>query len=51
MMSLASAEPLPDFDGTLSVIRNGGKKAAGTLSLQLLLFTHSDIFPNRLAQG
>src|SRR5215469_974757 len=29
MISLASSEPLPDFEGTLDVIRGGGKKAAG----------------------
>jgi len=29
MISLASAEPLPDYNGTLAVIRAGGKKAAG----------------------
>jgi len=29
MMSIASADPLPDFNGTLSLIRGGGKKAAG----------------------
>ncbi|KAF8523178.1 hypothetical protein BU17DRAFT_64069 [Hysterangium stoloniferum] len=28
MMSLYSAEPLPDFEGTLQLIRSGGKKAA-----------------------
>ncbi|KAF8526669.1 hypothetical protein BU17DRAFT_40561 [Hysterangium stoloniferum] len=28
IMSIASAEPLPDFQGTLQVIRNGGKKAS-----------------------
>ncbi|KAF8517057.1 hypothetical protein BU17DRAFT_50290 [Hysterangium stoloniferum] len=28
MMSIAFAEPLPDFQGTLQVIRNGGKKAS-----------------------
>ncbi|KAF8583185.1 hypothetical protein K439DRAFT_1507081, partial [Ramaria rubella] len=27
MMSIASAEPLPDFEGTLKLIRSGGKKA------------------------
>lgn len=29
MMSIASAEPLPDFKGTLDLIQKGGKKAAG----------------------
>lgn len=29
MLSIASAEPLPDFEGTLRLIRNGGKKAVG----------------------
>jgi len=29
MMSLASSEPLHDFDGTLALIRKGGKKAVG----------------------
>ncbi|KAF8574339.1 hypothetical protein K439DRAFT_1420638 [Ramaria rubella] len=31
MMSIASAEPLPDFKGTLKLIRSGGKKAIGNL--------------------
>ncbi|KAF8516406.1 hypothetical protein BU17DRAFT_67419 [Hysterangium stoloniferum] len=31
MMSLYSAEPLPDFEGTLQLIRSGGKKAADWL--------------------
>ncbi|KAF8588892.1 hypothetical protein K439DRAFT_1613231 [Ramaria rubella] len=31
MMSLSSAEPLPDFKGTLQLIRQGGKKAANWL--------------------
>ena len=31
MISLASVEPLPDFEGTLNVIRAGGKKASGKL--------------------
>jgi len=30
MMSLASAKQLPDFKGTLDLIRKGGKKASGT---------------------
>jgi len=29
MFSIASTEPLPDFDGTLEIIRKGGKKAVG----------------------
>lgn len=29
MMSLASADPLPDFNATLAFIRSGGKKAVG----------------------
>ncbi|KAF8581714.1 hypothetical protein K439DRAFT_203450 [Ramaria rubella] len=28
MMNIASAEPLPNFEATLQVIRQGGKKAA-----------------------
>jgi hypothetical protein len=35
MASLASAEPLPDFEGTLRVIRSGGKKAIGMDSLNV----------------
>ncbi|KAF8572755.1 hypothetical protein K439DRAFT_1506051, partial [Ramaria rubella] len=31
MMSLASAEPLPDLEGTLRLIRTGGKRAADWL--------------------
>ncbi|KAF8583905.1 hypothetical protein K439DRAFT_1617115 [Ramaria rubella] len=31
MMSLASAEPLPDLEGTLQLIRTGGKRAADWL--------------------
>ncbi|KAF8522905.1 hypothetical protein BU17DRAFT_44275 [Hysterangium stoloniferum] len=31
MMSLYSAEPLPDFEGTLQLICSGGKKAADWL--------------------
>ncbi|KAF8582118.1 hypothetical protein K439DRAFT_1511983 [Ramaria rubella] len=31
MMSLSSAEPLPNFEGTLQLIRQGGKKAADWL--------------------
>ncbi|KAF8587967.1 hypothetical protein K439DRAFT_1652094 [Ramaria rubella] len=31
MMSIASAEPLPNFEATLQVIRQGGKKAADWL--------------------
>jgi len=30
MMSLSSADPLPDYQGTLEIIRNGGKNAFGT---------------------
>ena len=37
MISLASSEPLPDFEGTLETIRNGGKKAAGMYDLIMLL--------------
>ncbi|KAF8589348.1 hypothetical protein K439DRAFT_1612787 [Ramaria rubella] len=36
MMSLASAEPLPNFEATLQQIREGGKKAAGGFALAAL---------------
>ena len=39
MMSLASAEPLPDFEGTLQLIRTGGKKAAGKRSIKYHVYS------------
>ncbi|KAF8576274.1 hypothetical protein K439DRAFT_1367727 [Ramaria rubella] len=46
MMSLASAEPLPNFEATLQQIREGGKKAAGETTTLILLFSHHVLINN-----